>query len=71
MSPRALAILGLYAWPDNVWELEHCLAHLVAISDQPLLDAAMVRATLDLPPNPRESIPEERRRENKGHNFDA
>ena len=48
MSPLALAILGLYAWPDNVWELEHCLAHLVVIGEQPLLDATRVRATLDL-----------------------
>ena len=69
MSPLALAILGLYAWPDNVWELEHCLARLVAISAQPLLDAAMVRTALDLPPNPRESIAEETEEGEQGAQF--
>lgn len=44
----ALEVLRQYHWPGNVRELEHCLARLVVLSNQPLLDAAEVRAALGL-----------------------
>jgi DNA-binding NtrC family response regulator len=49
VTVAALDVLCHYAWPGNVRELEHCLARLIALSDQPLLDAAAVRAALELP----------------------
>ena len=49
VTVAALEVLCQYAWPGNVRELEHCLARLIALSDQPLLDVAAVRAALDLP----------------------
>jgi DNA-binding NtrC family response regulator len=59
VTVEALDLLGQYAWPGNVRELEHCLARLVALSDQPLLDAAVVRAALDLPAADLEPVPED------------
>jgi len=49
VTVAALEVLCQYAWPGNVRELEHCLARLIALSDQPLLDVAAVRTALDLP----------------------
>ena len=49
VTVEALDLLRQYAWPGNIRELEHCLARLVALSEQPLLDAAAVRAALNLP----------------------
>ena len=49
VTVEALDLLRQYAWPGNIRELEHCLARLVALSEQPLLDAAAVREALNLP----------------------
>ncbi|MCY1289159.1 Anaerobic nitric oxide reductase transcription regulator NorR [compost metagenome] len=56
LDPSAIELLRRHAWPGNVRELRNLLERAVLLSDQPLLDAAALRATLGvLQPLPEET----------------
>ena len=55
-STDAVAALLAYPWPGNVRELEHVVERLLVTSEKAVLDGAMVRSALEVPPQ-RTSLP--------------
>ena len=49
-STDAVAALLAYPWPGNVRELEHVVERLLVTSEKVVLDGAMVRSALEVPP---------------------
>jgi two-component system response regulator HydG len=50
LSTDAVAALLAYSWPGNVRELQHLVERLLVTSEKAVLDGAMVRSALEVPP---------------------